>query len=147
MLFPSDNAITVNGVSVDLGSAQSDALVRAVILSLFTWRRAAVGDVQPGESRLGWCGDSLSAVSGDKFGSRLWLLARENVTQRTMQRAKEYATEALQWLIDDGVCASITTTVERFGRNGIAMGVILYRADRSVLADLRFADIWSAINA
>jgi len=147
MLFPSDNAITVNGASVDLGSAQSDPLIRAVILSLFTWRRAEPSDVQPGESRLGWCGDSLAAVTGDKFGSRLWLLARENVTQRTIQRAKEYATEALQWLVDDGACASFTTTAERFGRNGIAMGVVLYRADASVLADLRFADIWSAINA
>jgi len=147
MIFPNDNSITVNGVSVDLGSAQSDPLVRAVILSLFTWRRAEPDDVQPGESRLGWCGDTLAPVVGDKFGSRLWLLARENVTPRTMQRAKEYATEALQWLIDDGACSSIAVTAERFGRNGIAMSAVLYRADRSVLADLRFADIWSAINA
>jgi len=147
MIFTTDNAITVNGVSVDIGSALTDSLARAVILSLFTWRRAEPDDVQPGESRLGWCGDTLAPVVGDKFGSRLWLLARENVTQRTMQRAKEYATEALQWLIDDGACASIDVTAERFGRNGIAMKVILYRTDRSVLADLRFADIWSAINA
>lgn len=147
MIFPSDNSVTVNGAAVDLGTAGGDQLARAVVLSLFTWRRAEVNDVEPGESRQGWCGDTISAVSGDKFGSRLWLLARKNVVPRTLQLAKEYCTEALQWLVDDGVCASFDVTVERMGRNGIAVGVVLYRADKSVLSDLRFADIWSAINA
>lgn len=147
MLFPDSNAITVNGVSVDLGTANKNPLVRAVILSLFTWRRAEPSDVQPGESRLGWCGDTLAAVVGDKFGSRLWLLGRENVTTRTIQRAKEYSEEALKWFVEDGVCASVEVTAEKFSRNGIAVGVVLYREDRSVLLDLRFADIWSAINA
>ncbi len=147
MIFPNDNSVTVNGAAVDLGTAGGDQLARAVVLSLFTWRRAEVNDVEPGESRQGWCGDTISAVSGDKFGSRLWLLARKNVVPRTMQLAKEYCTEALQWLVDDGVCASFDVIVERMGRNGIAVGVVLYRADKSVLSDLRFADIWSAINA
>jgi phage gp46-like protein len=86
-------------------------------------------------------------VTGDKHGSRLWLLARQNVTARTIQRAKEYTEEALQWMVDDGVCATFEVIVERFGRNGIAVGVVLYRADRRVLADLRFSDVWGAINA
>lgn len=146
MLFPEGNAVTVNGVAVDMGTANADPLVRAVLLSLFTWRRAEVDDVQPGESRLGWCGDTLAPVAGDRFGSRLWLLARENVTNKTMQRARDYAAEALQWLIDDGVATTIETEAERFGRNGIAMKVVLYRQDKRVLLDLRFADIWSAIN-
>lgn len=146
MLFPDGNAITVNGVSVDLGTANADPLVRAVMLSLFTWRRAAVDDVEPGESRMGWCGDTLAPVTGDRFGSRLWLLARRNVTAETMQKAREYATEALQWLIDDGVASTIETSAVRFGRNGIALTVILYREDKRILLDLRFADIWSAIN-
>lgn len=147
MLFPDNNAITVNGVSVDLGTANKNQLARAVILSLFTWRRAEPGDVQPGESRLGWCGDTLAPVVGDKFGSWLWLLGRQNVTTRTIQRAKEYSEEALKWFVDDGVCASVEVTAEKFSRNGIAVSVVLYREDRSVLLDLRFADIWSAINA
>jgi len=149
MIFPEGSSITVDGVALDLGTGTlgGDQLVRAVVLSLFTWRRAEVIDVAPGESRFGWCGDSISSIQGDKFGSRLWLLARQNVTARTLQRAKEYCAEALQWLIADGVCATMEITVERFGRNGIAVGIVLYRADRSVLSDLRFADIWSAINA
>lgn len=146
MLFPDGNTVTVNGVAVDMGTANADPLVRAVLLSLFTWRRAEVDDVQPGESRLGWCGDTLAPVTGDRFGSRLWLLARENVTNKTMQRARDYAAEALQWLIDDGVATTIETEAERFGRNGIALKVVLYRQDKRILMDLRFADIWSAIN-
>jgi len=147
MMFPTDSTVTVNGIAVDLGTADRDPLVRAVLLSLFTWRRAELADVEPGESRLGWCGDTLAPVTGDKHGSRLWLLARQNVTARTIQRAKEYTEEALQWMVDDGVCATFEVIVERFGRNGIAVGVVLYRADRRVLADLRFSDVWGAINA
>jgi phage gp46-like protein len=146
MLFPEGNTVTVNGVAVDMGTANADPLVRAVLLSLFTWRRAEIDDVQPGESRMGWCGDTLAPVSGDRFGSRLWLLARENVTTKTMQRAREYALEALQWFIDDGAATAIDVTAERFGRNGIALRVVLYREGNQVLKDLRFSDIWSAIN-
>jgi phage gp46-like protein len=144
-MFNQELTIIVSGQTVDTGMVQTDPLVRAVLLSLFTWRRANAGDVLPGEQKMGWCGDSLSPIAGDRFGSRLWLLARAKLVAETFQQAKDYAKESLQWLIDDGVCARIEVTTERLGREGLAMGVIIYRNDSSVLLDLRFADVWSVI--
>lgn len=121
-------------------------LERAVMLSLFTWRRAEAHEVAPGDGRRGWCGDSLSAVAGDKFGSKLWLLARQNVTSDVQSRARAYAQEALAWLKEDGVCASIEVTTERTARDQLGLRVQLFRENREVLLDLRFADMWSVID-
>ncbi len=145
-MFDQELMLVVNGQLVNVADAQLDPLVRAVILSLFTWRRAAPEDVQPGEQRMGWCGDTLASVVGDKFGSRLWLLGRSKLIPETFQQAKEYGAEALQWLIEDSVAASIDVTTARFGREGMSMQVVIYRADRSKLLDLRFADIWGVIS-
>ena len=138
--------LVIDGVSVDLGTAQQNPLVRSVLLSLFTWRRANPEDVLPGESRMGWCGDSLASVVGDKFGSRLWLLRRAKLISKTYERAQEYATEALQWMLEDGVAAQIKVSAQRMGIDGLSMNIILYRNDGSPLLDLRFADIWSVVN-
>jgi phage gp46-like protein len=46
-------------------------------------------------------------VQGDQIGSKLWLLKREKRTLETLNRAEEYAVEALQWMIEDGVADSV----------------------------------------
>ena len=87
---------------IDLAS--DDTIETAVILSLFTDARADPADALPaGETdRRGWWGDAVPEVEGDCWGSRLWLLAREKQTQETLARAREYAREALSWLLEDG---------------------------------------------
>lgn len=79
-------------------------LQTAIIISLFTDRLARDDDVMDDNVRRGWWGDS-----GQDYviGSRLWLIAREKLTVNVAQRAEDYAREALQWLIDDGVVASL----------------------------------------
>lgn len=81
--------------------ADGDDLQTAVILSLFTDRQARTDDIIPDGTgdRRGWWGDP-------NFGSRLWLLDREKLPRNVAQRAKTYATEALQWLLDDRVVSS-----------------------------------------
>ena len=127
-------------------SAQTfeDPLVRSVFVSLFTWRRAAPDDRHVGE-RWGWWGDNVSQFDGDQIGSRLWLLAREKLTAQTLNRARDYATEALAWLVKDGVASRYEVTTERFGVDGMAILVRMYRRDGTA-RDLRFDNAWSLIN-
>jgi phage gp46-like protein len=138
-----DATITINGVeSTDL--TQSESLTRAVIISLFTWRRANADDVIEGQ-KMGYWGDvSEPPETNDKIGSRLWLLAREKVLQSTINRAREYAQEALQWLIDDGVASRVDVIAERYGVDGIALQCTIYRAD-GTKATLRFDNAWEYI--
>lgn len=144
-----DNAsliVVVDGQQTALGAAMSNQLARAVIISLFTWRRANPDDSLPNNQRMGWWGDSFPPVENDRIGSRLWLLSRAKVVPETRARAKEYADEALRWLVEDGVAARAEVSAERYGRDGIALNTILYRKDGSKLLDLRFVNLWEFLH-
>ena len=134
--------IVVDGQTTALGLASQEPLVRAVIISLFTWRRANADDVLPGSERMGWWGDTFSTVPNDRIGSRLWLLSREKLTARTVLRARRYAEEALAWLVKDGVAARVEVSAERQGLFTLALGVRVYKSDGKPM-DIRFADAWS----
>lgn len=101
----------LNGAQVS--ADMTDSLSRAVIISLFTWKRASQSDEVDNDQRMGWWGDTFAENKGDKIGSKLWLLLRQKVTDETINRAQEYAYDALKWLIDDGICSDITVDVER----------------------------------
>lgn len=123
-------AIDLSLAGYDL--ATEDGLRTAVIISLFTDRRAEADDEIPdgGDDRRGWWADSL--------GSRLWLLARSKETPDTLARARTYAAESMQWLIDDGVATAVEVTAEwaRRGVLGLRVGITL--ADRG-----RFDDVFN----
>lgn len=100
------------GDTFDFAKTSSDlkldeGLRSAVIVSLFTDRRVSKEEVLLGQNQRGYWGDVLLEVQNDKWGSKLWLLEREKQTQETLTRAVEYAKEALQWMIDDEIAASI----------------------------------------
>lgn len=100
--------------------ATDDGLETAVVVSLFSDRRAAPDDPLPGhdDDRRGWWGDAWPEIPGDRIGSRLWLLSREKQTPAALARAQQYAAEALAWLVDDGV-ASAVNVVARIPRDGV----------------------------
>lgn len=101
----------LNGAQVS--ADMTDNLSRAVVISLFTWQRASQSDEVDNDQRMGWWGDTFAENKGDKIGSKLWLLLRQKITEETLNRAQEYAYDALKWLIDDGICSDITVDVER----------------------------------
>lgn len=125
---------------VDFG----DALENAVLMSLFTWRRAADDDALPVEGeRQGWWGDTFSE-GNDKIGSRLWLLSRSVLTDETVELARTYTLEALQWLVEDGIAASVDVQAVRLDTAGIALTVTVSRDDGSK-RDFRYDNLWEVI--
>jgi phage gp46-like protein len=110
----SDVALTYRNGIIDLdfgdgGTAIDDGLRTAVIVSLFSDRRAEADDELPDGSadRRGWWGDIHPQVEEDLIGSRLWLLSREKQMPAVLRRAETYAREALRWLLDDGVATLV----------------------------------------
>jgi phage gp46-like protein len=93
------------------------ALIRAVTISLYTWRRAEIDDPVDDDDRFGWWGDSYPPVTDDRIGSRLWLLRRVKLTSQTQRDAEAYAHEALQWLLDDGHVIDIAIASEKVDIN------------------------------
>lgn len=108
-----DLALTDNDLQRD------DSLQTAVLVSLFSDRRARADDALPGNDsdRRGWWGDTWPVVPGDQIGSRLWLLSREKDLPEVKRLARDYAREALAWLIEDGLALAVevSTGVPRRG--------------------------------
>lgn len=143
------NALTGDFVLSGNDLQTDDGLRTALVLSLFTDRRAEDGDTLPdGETnRRGWWADSPEAApiaEGDKFGSRLWLLARSKETPDILARAEDYTREALQWLIDDRVATSIAVAATFLSpMRGVSLAITITRPTTDP-ANFRFNRTWVA---
>lgn len=124
-----DNAIFGADFALDGARlATDDGLKTAVIISLFTDARARADDPLPAEGdRRGWWGDAEPAVDRDVIGSRLWLLSREKRLASVIERARQYAEEALAWLVTDGIASAVVVQAEAQGEHTLAIGVEIIR--------------------
>lgn len=111
-LILKDDINTGFDLNLKNGDLESDeGLETAVAISLFTDRRISDEQLPQGtKDKKGWWGDLFAEIDKDKIGSRLWLLAREKRTTEVLRKAEDYAKEALNWLIEDGVGTSIIAT-------------------------------------
>lgn len=114
-------------------------LQSAIMISLFTDALARDDDVIDGDYRRGWWADS--GTEGF-VGSRLWLLNRQKLTAEVARKAEDYAREALNWLIEDGVVASIEIGTQIVWPQRLNM-IIRYQRPGDE-ADLRFYWVWEA---
>lgn len=112
----------------------TDGLETAVILSLFCDRRADEADElpDPDGDRRGWWADG-------ELGSRLWLLERSKVTTETVAAARDYAREALDWLLDEGIAASVDVVASVPRRGWIGLEITITRAGAP---PAQFAYVW-----
>jgi phage gp46-like protein len=94
-----------------------DTLATAVILSLFTDRRAGRDDKLPlhQADRRGWVGDEFMGADTDPWGSALWLCWVGKATSEVLEAARFAAQEALQWLVRDGIADRVEVTTEWVG--------------------------------
>jgi len=117
--------------------AAEDGLTTAVILSLFTDARARADDALPDGAagdRRGWAADAFAPE--DRWGSRLWLLTREKQTEETRRRARDYAAEALDWLMPAGLATAVDVAAEWLDRGLLGLSVRI--ATPAGRADLAF---------
>ncbi|HFD0427623.1 TPA: phage GP46 family protein [Escherichia coli] len=132
--------LTVNGKQVS-ASSQLDPLTRAVVISIFTHRRADPDD--NADVPMGWWGDTWPMVANDRYGSKLWLLQRSKLTNALVNTVRTYLRESLQWMLDDGVVSRIDIDIQRTGINELGNSIALWRRDGPVI--ISFNDFWSVI--
>jgi phage gp46-like protein len=127
------------------GLAANHALDTAILLSLFTWRRAEKYDVLPaGTDPKGWWGDDTDLQDSEgPLGSRLWLLIRAPLNANTIQLAETYAYEALQPLIDQGAVATFvcTATINKVA-GFLVLAVNAYSQNGQLIYSQKFENIW-----
>jgi phage gp46-like protein len=119
-----------------------DDLQTAVLISLFSDRLALPSDETPDGDRRGWWGDTGGSAAPYPIGSRLWLLDRVKGPGDVPQRAADYAAEALQWMLDDGVGARFDITPKWITPNRLDLNVIANRRD-GVRVAMNFPQVWT----
>jgi phage gp46-like protein len=131
-----DFEVENNDLATDAG------LETAVLLSLFLDRRE-------GDER-GWWGDAFATTPGDPVGSRLWTLARSKDTPAVLLAVPPIVKEALAWMVEDRVAASVEVTAESLplapGRTTLLLTITI---ERPVLgsATFRYDYNWAAQQA
>ena len=115
-----------------------DDLETATLISLFTDRLALASDTIPDGTtdRRGWWADLGQDYP---IGSRLWLLARAKQVPQTLLDAQNYCTEALQWMIADGVAAKVAVAASFIGLGQLGIVATLYDQAGGVIASYQWA--------
>lgn len=131
----------INGKTADITEYQADELVQATLISLFSWRKSNDDDGVNIPNRQGWWGDAFASETNDRIGSRLWLLRREKLTDDVVTRAREYAEESLQWMIDDALASVINVSTDR-ENNRLNMSVEIVRPGDAQSIQARFQNLW-----
>lgn len=145
----SDIAILFEDLTADFKVQNNDLLTEdglysAVIVSLFSDRRASPTDPLPdGETkRRGWWGDDLATDPLQKTGSLLWLVQREKVTREVLLRAEKYVRDALQWFIDEGIASSVTVSGEFTANSSLILTAKIYRGPNK-----RYQYLWDGLKS
>jgi len=123
-------------VSGDLASGND--LQTAILISLFTDRLANADDEFDGNDRRGWWGDGEYRI-----GSRFWLLQRQKLTTDVALKAEQYAKEALQWLVDDGVVKTIQIQARIRWPDRLYLTIEYTRPDQGTKELLKYYWIWN----
>ena len=125
---------------------RDDGLETAVIISLFTDRRASAEQIPPEypqDDLRGYWGDIGNASATDQTGSLLWLLAREKELPQTLSRAEQYCRDALSWMIDDLVSTQIDVVATYAARGWMLLVIDIYRPTGSAVR-FQYNYEWSA---
>lgn len=136
--------ITRNTTGADLLS--DDGLDTAVLISLFTDALAPADAKLPnddGDRRGTWMDEPLDGSPiTDRMGSLFWLLSRVKATQQVRLDAIAYGKAALQWLIDDGIAASVDVTADWNAMDFLAIQIVITRG--AAKASRKYDFLWSA---
>ncbi len=134
-----DLALTVVAPALDLAVEDGDLLCdrtlrTAVLLSLFTDERI--------EGERGWWGDEFLENADDRYGSKLWRFERAKRLPDTPVEARQYALDALKWLLSDGVAGKVDVVAEA-SRESLSLAVSVEKPDGAE-ATFRFQHVWDA---
>lgn len=127
-----DADLVIEGGDIALDSG----VTTGAIVSLFSDGRAPEERLESADQDpRGWWGDP-----SPDFGSLLWLLLREKRTQKTLELARSSASQALSWLVSEGIAESVDVSAS-FRGPALALRVEVERGFAR-----RWAPIWDAMD-
>lgn len=73
----------------------------ALLVSLFSDRRAYQDEIADPVKRRGWIGDLVSELPGDRIGSGLWFYEQSRLTKDDENGVRDEAEKSLSWAVAD----------------------------------------------
>jgi phage gp46-like protein len=119
--------------------ASAEGFETAIATSYFTDARADAVQVQEAQNRRGWVGNILYLDNGREIGGLLWVLDQARITEDTLNFAKSFAMDCLQWMTDDNVARSVEVIVEQTDPRSIKIFTNITTVDNTVL---RYVTLW-----
>lgn len=119
-----DATLGIYDINIVSGLLETDeGFETAVAISLFTDARATVEELVeaglPQNDPRGYWVDTYVEEPSRRFAqSKLWLLSRALREDATLRRAELYGSQALKWMVDDGVASKIVTAASWFQDTG-----------------------------
>lgn len=129
------------------GLRNGHAITTAVLICLMTDRRVDPIELRDGDSNRGWAGDGFDLADGETpLGSKLWLLRRRALTAEIEVLARDYAREALQTLIDQGVFVRVDVEATAIrAQSRLEITVAGYGRDGVRTYEQRYAVLWEHV--
>jgi len=124
--------------------ALTDGLGTALLLSFLCEKRAAASEIPTPEFRRGWWGNTVLKYDNYEIGSKLWLLEQARKDNTTLNLAKTYTSDCLQWLISDTLVKEIKSE-SSFIVDGISVEADLVISPNKTLS-IAF-DLWENTNS
>lgn len=145
-IFPDAGVVDLAYIKVgDRDLVRDPGIETAVIISLFTNRRAEEEDILPDNSadKNGYWGDILNDAN-DSTGSKLWLVGRSKNTTEVIPLVEEYAKEALEWMVEDGVAEKVEVVAERYDMVTVLMTIAITRPGEEQSIFYKYYFNWKA---
>ena len=122
--------------------AGTDDFKTAIEVSLFSDARASENQVAVPQFRRGWIGDVATPIDGQNYGSLLWLVMQERLTQGTLNKCVSFARQALQWMIDQDIAINVEVSGAIVPPEGIALNIII--TSKSGVTETHYVELWEA---
>lgn len=138
------------GTAGGRGGLKADAgLATAIILALFTDKRAPEGARLDDGDRRGWFGDRIDVradLGEADLGSWIWLYERSALTDDLPQLIHDAAVDALEPIRLQGAVARFDVTVEMFReQDRVDVEVDAFSQDGTNIFSQRFALLWDQV--
>jgi phage gp46-like protein len=130
-------------VLADGGITAGPDLHSAVLCSLFS-DKLAPPEYQPPDGSTDRRGHWSDTYETRPLGSWLWLLNRATFSAATnlVLQARDYCNASLQWLIDDGIAASVNVQVQRANPTTLAIFILITQPVTSATTALEYSYVW-----
>lgn len=116
----------------------ADQFDTAIIVSLFTDKRALPSQVLENALRRGWIGSEFTP--GFEMGSQLWIFSQARLTRDTINAMISIANESLKWMISSNLAISTKADVTPISGR-VVLQIEISRPDSKV--EKRLFDLWN----